>query len=176
MTELKTKLTPPNGMIDLSGMTGTSTYNILPQPTTVEVIEEPLTSGFNSSSKLDLLAGALAAAQSQFETVGKNSVNPHFKSKYADLASLINATAKGLAVNGLVVIQNPIQHGNRVNVISRLLHKSGQWIENSVSLKPATDTPQAVGSTITYGRRYGLAALLGICADEDDDGNAGSKR
>ena len=126
------------------------------------------------SESIDQLAAALAIASGQFEHVGKNAVNPHFKSRYADLAALVEATRPALSKNGLALIQSPMFQGGRIVVLSRLVHKSGQWIETEVSLKAAQDTPQAIGSTITYGRRYGLAAILGVCADEDDDGNAGS--
>jgi hypothetical protein len=147
-------------------------------PTTILTAAAPLPDSacMSMSDSIDQLAGALAAAQGTFAPVGKNSVNPHFKSRYADLASLIEATRPALHAAGLALVQSPSLQGGRVIVTSRLIHKSGQWIENSVSLKAAQDTPQAMGSTITYGRRYGLSALLNICADEDDDGNAGSKR
>ncbi len=126
------------------------------------------------SELTDSLAAALAKAQGMFLPVGKNSVNPHFKSKYADLASIIEATRGALSMNGLALVQGPVFINGRVVVVTRLLHSSGQWLESEVSLKAAQDTPQAIGSAITYGRRYGLSAILNIHADEDDDGNAGS--
>ncbi len=132
-------------------------------------------SRIQASEQINELSAALAAAQGAYKTAGKNALNPHFKSKYADLASLIEATREALSVNGLCFIQSPLAGEGRVIIATRLMHKSGQWIENEVSLKPAVDTPQAIGSAITYGRRYGLSAILGICADEDDDGNAASK-
>ncbi len=128
-----------------------------------------------TSSELDKISDALALAQASFDVVEKNKVNPYFNSKFADLSSVIAATRPALAANGLCFSQSPYYTDNRVIVISRLIHKSGQWLENEVSLKPLADNPQAIGSTITYGRRYGLSSLLGVCADDDDDGNEASK-
>jgi hypothetical protein len=132
----------------------------------------PDTSGITSSENIAELATALAVAQGEFKPVGKNAVNPHFKSKYADLASIVDASREALSRNGLALIQAPAFVDGRVVVISRIIHKSGQWIESRISMKAGQDTPQAIGSVITYGRRYGLSAILGICADDDDDANA----
>jgi hypothetical protein len=98
--------------------------------------------------------------------------NPYFKSKYATLESCWNACRDLLSSNGLAVVQSPGSDGNgRIVVRSTLIHTSGEWISASVSLKPVKDDPQAAGSAITYGRRYGLCALVGIVTNDDDDGN-----
>lgn len=126
------------------------------------------------SDALDQLAVALAKAQGQMEGATKDSTNPHFRSKYADLASVWEACREPLSKNGLSVLQPVSADGPRVTVTTLLLHTSGQFIGEALTLTATQDTPQAVGSAITYGRRYGLSALVGI-APEDDDGNEASK-
>lgn len=103
----------------------------------------------------------------------KDAVNPHFKSSYADLASIIEACRKPLAENGLAVAQVVTTDPKGVTVTTRLLHVSGECIEAPCWMPVAQQTPQAYGSAITYGRRYSLAAMVGVAA-EDDDGNASS--
>lgn len=127
------------------------------------------------SEQLGELAKALAAAQGQMENAKKDSKNPHFGSSYADLASVWDACRAALSSNGLAVVQTVAagDHGATVTVHTLLLHSSGQFIREALTLPVAQKTPQGVGSAITYGRRYSLAALVGI-AQEDDDGNAGS--
>ena len=100
----------------------------------------------------------------------KESVNPHFKSKYADLSSVIDACRKPLGDNGLAFVQLVSTDKSGVIVTTRLLHSSGESIEASCWLPVVQQTPQAYGSAITYGRRYSLAAMVGVAA-EDDDGN-----
>lgn len=124
-----------------------------------------------TSEAINEISAALALAQKDYRPVVKNKVNPHFKNYYADLSSIIDATREALSKNGLTLPQSPLFHEGRLVVISRLLHKSGQWIETELSLKPQGDTPQALGSAITYGRRYSAEALLGVSAEDDDDGN-----
>lgn len=125
-----------------------------------------------SSESIEGLAAALALAQAEFKPAALNCVNPHFKNRYADLSSIIEATRASLSKHGLSFIQCPVVVDGRLLTVSRLMHKSGQWLESDLSLKPGQDAPQAYGSAITYGRRYGLGALLGISTDDDDDGAA----
>jgi hypothetical protein len=99
-----------------------------------------------------------------------NRVNPHFKSKYADLAAIFDAARKPLSANGLAIVQTI---GDGV-LHTRLLHTSGQWIASEHPL-PMSGRPQEIGSALTYARRYSLSALIGIAADEDDDANAASR-
>lgn len=129
-----------------------------------------------TSDEIDKISEAFAIAQGEFKPIEKNKENPHFKSKFADLSSILLATREALSKNGLSITQSPTFQDNRINVISRLLHKSGQWVETNLSIKPIQDTAQAIGSAVTYGRRYGISALLGVCADDDDDGNEASKK
>jgi hypothetical protein len=127
-----------------------------------------------TSEQISELAAALAIAQGQIEAAPKDSVNPHFKSRYADLASCWAAAREPLAKNGLCVVQAPVcvEETGFVSVESMLLHKSGQWIRNNFGCKPRDIGPQGVGAAATYLRRYGFCALVGVVADEDDDGNA----
>lgn len=124
--------------------------------------------------RYDQIAAALASAQAEYKPAVKNSTNPHFKNKYADLTSIIDATRDALCKHGLAFTQLTKHDNGRIVIISRLIHKSGQCIENEVSLKVTQDTPQGYGSTITYGRRYGAQCLLGINGEDDDDGSLGS--
>lgn len=124
----------------------------------------------NTSEQIDELAAALAKAQGMMENAVMNRVNPHFKSKYADLAAIINAARKSLSANGLAFVQTI---GDGV-LHTRLLHTSGQWIASEHPL-PMSGRPQEIGSALTYARRYSLSALIGIAADEDDDANAASR-
>jgi hypothetical protein len=129
----------------------------------------------NRSEQIAELVTALSKAQGQIENANKSSDNPFFKSKYADLASVWDACRQPLSSNGLAIIQtidDAIEDG-RVCVETLLAHSSGQWISHRIRLKPVKDDAQAIGSAITYARRYGLQSLVGI-APEDDDGNAAS--
>jgi hypothetical protein len=114
--------------------------------------------------KSETLADALCRAQSQMQAAKFDKQNPHFKNKYASLASVIDAIRKPLADNGLSVVQM-VQMDR---LITRLQHTSGQFLESAYPL-PATPTPQQFGSALTYARRYSLSAICCISADEDDD-------
>jgi hypothetical protein len=116
---------------------------------------------------------ALAAAQGEMHAAPKDSANPFFKSKYADLASVIDAIRAPFAKFKLCVIQAPKYDSKLVTVTTRIGHASGQWLECELSLAPVKHDPQAIGSAITYGRRYTLQPMTGVAA-EDDDGNAAS--
>jgi len=123
-----------------------------------------------TSEQISELAAALAAAQGMMENAIMNRINPHFKSKYADLAAIFDAARKPLSANGLAIVQT-ISDGV---LHTRLLHTSGQWIASEHPL-PMSGRPQEIGSALTYARRYSLSALIGIAADEDDDANAASR-
>ena len=123
------------------------------------------------SPEIDKLAGALAKAQSELEGAKKESVNPFFKSSYADLHAVIKAAFPFLSKNGLSVSQgNEIVPG-AVCVTTLLMHSSGQWLRSKVKLPLSKVDAQGVGAAITYGRRYGLSAIAGI-AQFDDDANS----
>ena len=117
------------------------------------------------------LFAALAKAQGEIENASKNAANPHFKSKYADLAEVLNTIRPTFATNGLSMIQSPGYDGSIASVTTVLAHSSGGYITGTASCVPAKAVAQGIGSATTYLRRYGAAAVAGI-AQEDDDGNA----
>jgi len=129
------------------------------------------------STQLNELAPALAKAQSEMGGAVKESANPFFKSKYADLTSVWKACKDALHSNGLSVIQSPVDSEGRIGVSTMLLHTSGQWVRDSFTLgvKKEND-PQADGSSITYARRYALAAFVGVCPADDDAEGAMSRK
>ena len=127
----------------------------------------------NSSPEIKDLAAAMAKFQAELKPAIKGNTNPYFKSRYADLQACWDCCREALVKNGLSVVQGSREsNGEIVTVDTRLMHASGQWIESSLTMKPAKADPQGVGSAVTYARRYALSAILGIVADEDDDGNA----
>jgi hypothetical protein len=126
------------------------------------------------SASIAALAAALAKAQGEMTGALKDKTNPHFKSSYADLASVWDAARGPLSKNGLAVLQPPSADGARVTVTTILTHSSGEWVESTFTMTATQNTPQGVGSCLTYARRYALASMLGI-APEDDDGNEASK-
>ena len=121
------------------------------------------------------LAKALAAAQSEIKSAVKDSENPFFKSTYADLASVWAACRDALTKNGIAIVQAPGFEGDTVYLETVLMHASGQWIDGRLPVRPVKNDPQGMGSAITYARRYGLAAMVGVAPDDDDDGNAASQ-
>ena len=127
------------------------------------------------SESIALLAGALAKAQLQIEPASKNATNPHFRSHYADLASIWDACRGPLNTNGLSIVQFPCDgEVGRTGLCTMLLHSSGEFISEVVTTRSQKDDPQGLGSALTYLRRYALAAVVGVTATEDDDGNAAS--
>ena len=154
--------------------------------------------GWRASPSTHELAAALAKAQGLMTGAGKSTENPFFRSKYADLASVWDACRGPLSQCQLAIVQCPqvtylgspefyetvTKQGDkrlsvkvlcRVSVRTRLLHASGQWIEDTLSTVLPVAEPQAIGSAITYLRRYALQALVGV-APEDDDGETAQGR
>jgi hypothetical protein len=119
------------------------------------------------------LADALAKAQGKIQNPGKTSENPHFRSRYADLASGINAIRTALSEFGVAVIQTTDFQDELLVLTTRLIHSSGEWIGSRWPVCIFTKvTAQQIGSSLTYARRYSLFPLVGIAGDDDDDGNA----
>jgi ERF superfamily len=125
------------------------------------------------SESIAKLAEALSAAQGEIEGAAKDSENPYFKSRYADLLSVWNACRNQLSKHGLAVVQMPQATEFGIQVETILAHSSGEWISSILALPSKNYDAQGLGSAITYARRYALAAMVGI-APEDDDGNAAS--
>ena len=126
------------------------------------------------SDKIDKLAAALSKAQAGMKGAEKKSINPFFNSGYADLHTVIESSFPHLTKNGLSVIQGNESRPGEFFVTTMLLHESGQWIRSKLKMPIEKVTAQSIGSTITYGRRYGLSAITGI-AQYDDDGNIASQ-
>jgi hypothetical protein len=120
------------------------------------------------SESIHELATALAKAQGALEGAAKSKANPFFKSKYADLASVWEACREALSANGLAVVQSASAQGAHVTVTTLLLHSSGQWVRDGLTMTAKADDPQGVGSAITYARRYALAAFVGVAPEDDD--------
>lgn len=128
---------------------------------------------FEMSTEIGKLVDALAKARKIFKPVIKESENPFFKSKYADLASVIEATKDGLSDNGLAVVQMPVYNRDgAVQVITILAHSSGEWLKSILDMTVNKVDAQGIGSAITYGRRYAYSAIVNVASEEDDDANA----
>lgn len=126
------------------------------------------------SEKLAELAAALSKAQGEIKGAKKDADNPYFKSKYADLSSVWDACRDALSANGLSVLQAARSIEGGVEVETLLMHASGEWVSETLALPVQKADAQGFGSALTYCRRYGLSAMIGI-APEDDDGNAAAK-
>ena len=129
------------------------------------------------SETIGALAAALSKAQADITGALKDSSNPFFKSKYADLASCWDACRKQLAANNLAVIQTIYVHwdSGQTMLSTTLAHSSGEWIRSDLPVLAKDLSPQAQGSGITYARRYALAAIVGL-AQVDDDAEAAQGR
>jgi len=129
-----------------------------------------------TSETINNLAAALVAMQGETEHANYDKTNPHFRSKYASLAEVIDVIKGPLAKHGLSVLALP---GYQADVgyllTTRLIHASGEWIETEMKLNPTKDDPQGLGSAITYMRRYTLPGIGLYASEEDDDGNAASR-
>lgn len=129
-----------------------------------------------TSDQIDAIAAALAKAQAEIKNPTKDSINPHFKSRYVDLASGLEAVRATLSKNGIAVIQSTTVENLFITLETRLAHSSGQWISCTYPVIQFPAKQQEIGSAITYARRYSLFGLVGIAGDDDDDGNEASKR
>lgn len=129
----------------------------------------------NKSDDISLLAVALVKAQPMIDGAKKDSLNPHFKSKYADLGSVWDAVSDALSANDLAVSQFPDETSQGMPALTTMLiHKSGQWIGATYPLISVKQDPQGFASALTYARRYGLSSVLGVVG-EDDDGEGASR-
>lgn len=128
----------------------------------------------NSSEQINEIATALAKAQGEIANPAKEAENPHFRSRYADLAAGINAVKNALSANGIAVVQATYMSDDVMMLSTRLVHSSGQWFGSEYPVIKFPCKHQEAGSALTYSRRYALFALAGIAGD-DDDGNEASK-
>jgi hypothetical protein len=128
------------------------------------------------SESIANLAKALSIVQGKLTYAVKDSANPFFKSKYADLESVWDACRSLLAENGLAVMQFPGLYSEldkSMSLTTILSHASGEWISQEMSVPVTKPDAQGAGSALTYMRRYALAAVVGV-VQADDDGNAAS--
>ena len=129
---------------------------------------------FTKSESIQNLAAALAKAQAEFPAVPFNAVNPFLKNKYADLGAVIETARPVLAKNGLAFTQMVNSEAEYIGVTTVLMHASGEFISSNVLLPLSEERgksqAQVAGSVVTYLRRYALASMLGLYADEDSDG------
>jgi hypothetical protein len=121
-------------------------------------------------------AKALLATQKSLKPAKKDTNNPHFKKKYADLSSVWEACRAALHDNGFVIIQSPdplFSEAGLVGILMRttLLHESGEAITTSCAVQVEGVGPQKYGAAIQYARRYGLGAATGVISEDDDDAN-----
>lgn len=121
------------------------------------------------------LIPALVKARLAFEPIAKDGKNPHYRTRYATLDSILSAVVKPLAENGLAIVQTLNPTPDAPILTTHLYHESGESIESNYPL-PASTEPQKLGAAITYARRYAICAMLNIVADEDDDGNSASSK
>jgi len=121
-----------------------------------------------TSDSINEIAPALILAQSQMGGAVKGAANPFFKSKYSDLTSVMQAVSVPFASNDLCFIQGAEYSEGRIAVATRIIHKSGQWIESTIELPAVKNDPQAYGSAVTYAKRYGLQAMAGVPSIDDD--------
>lgn len=122
------------------------------------------------SEQIDQLVTALAKAQGDILPAAKDSQNPFFKNKYAGLPSIWAACREPLTRNGLAVIQTTEEKDGKLQLVTILAHSSGQWIKSHMPVISAKPDAQSMGSAMTYAKRYSLSAIVGVVADDDDDG------
>jgi len=126
-----------------------------------------------TSESIKQIAEALVFAQKEIRFAAKDSTNPHFKSKYANINSVIEAVKKPLNDNGIAILQSlSPSDDNKLHLTTRLLHSSGEWIEDTAVCPIQKQDPQGLGSAISYIRRYSISSLCALYADDDDGQSA----
>src|SRR3990167_1618070 len=124
------------------------------------------------SPSIQNLAVALVAAQTDLPKLAKDKENPFFHSKYAGLDTVLPAALKVLSAHGIALLQSVGQDGHGGSTLTTMLmHQSGEWVRDTQPLLLVKNDPQGQGSAITYARRYAVMSMLGLVAEEDDDGN-----
>ena len=126
-----------------------------------------------TSESIKQIAEALVAAQKEIRFAVKDSTNPHYKSKYANINSVIDAVKAPLNNNGIAILQSlSPSDDNKLHLTTRLLHSSGEWIEDTAVCPIQKQDPQGLGSAISYIRRYSISSLCALYADDDDGQSA----
>lgn len=126
----------------------------------------------SQSEHINELATAMSKVQLELKNAKLDSTNPHFKSNYASLESVINAIRPFIGKHGLSFMQTMEPYQDNMALVTTLAHTSGQWIKSIMPMKVDMTKPQAVGSFVSYYRRYSLVSMFGIAdTDQDDDAN-----
>lgn len=125
-----------------------------------------------TSESLNELATALSKAQGELKDANQDATNPHFRSSYATLDTVLKNIRPIFSKHGLSIIQIPVSEGDKHFLMTRILHQSGQWIEGSMELLLFKKDMQGMGAAITYARRYSAGAFAGIGSETDDDANS----
>ena len=132
------------------------------------------------SKSITSLVKSLIKFQSEVKDISKDKINPFFNSKYADINSIIQSIRKTLTSNDLAISQGNryCTHSNGFYIVTTLYHSSGEWLRSELRMPiGGKKDAQAVGASVTYGRRYGLLSILGISVDgDDDDGNLSTNK
>ena len=124
-----------------------------------------------TSDAINEISTALAKVQGEVSNPVFNKTNPHFKSSYADLSSVLNAVRPYLSKNGISLMQMTNLEESGLVLYTRLVHSGGQWIE-SVYPVTASGKHQEIAAALTYAKRLSLSAIVGVAGEDDDDGNA----
>lgn len=132
----------------------------------------------HTSESIAAIAPAFLKAQQAITFAVKDAVNPHLKSKYADLPAVIDAIKEALNKNGISYLQTPGKMAGSavLTMTTTLLHESGEWIKEEMEMPIVKTDPQGYGSALTYARRYALAAITGLYQDDDDANNATNRK
>jgi hypothetical protein len=126
-----------------------------------------------TSDSIKQIAEALVSAQKEIRFAVKDSTNPHYKSKYANINSVIDAVKAPLNNNGIAILQSlSPSDDNKLHLTTRLIHSSGEWIEDTAVCPIQKQDPQGLGSAISYIRRYSISSLCALYADDDDGQSA----
>jgi len=142
---------------------------------TIKILGEAISSASNAdyphrSEQIAELATALSKAQGEFQVAQLNRQNPYFKSRYADLMSVVSSARPALSKHGLSVVQDILSDEHGSNVLHTiLLHSTGQYIESRMRIVPPKSDIQTISSYVTYLKRLTYASLVGVVTGEDDD-------
>lgn len=129
-----------------------------------------------TSESLSELSEALSKAQGELKDPTVDSKNPHFRNEFASLEAVLKEIRPVFSKHALSFVQFPITDSGDHFLVTRLMHKSGQWMESSLKLILIKQDMQGVGAAVTYARRYSISSIAGIFSEKDDDGNSISQQ